>query len=190
MLSISGMLGPSSPVTQRPSWYDGSSERVSESEERHFSSTPEAGTMPRPQERKGLQSLLNAAASPEPSSPEEPFRPASYRRSFSEEVCVTSAPHPHVHLLRKELALTSRELLGRSFIPPKSVSSKQEAKVEWYQWRTDLFVKPEQICYQLFSSSKEKTSTPSAIHKRARRFYLVLQRWPLNVMAESCWAVQ
>lgn len=87
MLSITGMLGPSSPVSQRPSWYDYQSEKLSESGK---SKTSEVDNMSLSQDHQGLQPLLGTATSSEPSSPEASFRSDSHMRSFSEEVCFVS----------------------------------------------------------------------------------------------------
>lgn len=87
MLSITGMLGPSSPVSQRPSWYDYQSEKLSESGR---SKTSEVDNMSVSQDHQGSQALLGTETPSEPSSPEASFRSDSHMRSFSEEVCFVS----------------------------------------------------------------------------------------------------
>lgn len=82
MLSINGMLGPSSPTSQ------------SRREDPNFSTTsPATVSMSQQQDRTGLQSLLNTPSSPEPISPEGSY---SQVRSFSEEI-TSIPPHKRKH---------------------------------------------------------------------------------------------
>lgn len=95
MLSINGMLGPSSPTSQ------------SRREDPNFSTTsPATVSMSQQQDRTGLQSLLNTPSSPEPISPEGSY---SQVRSFSEEVCMpySSASVVAVILTSAPLQITS-----------------------------------------------------------------------------------
>lgn len=90
MLSISGMLGPSSLQSQRPLWYDYRSEQPSESERRYFSKSLVAdNNMSLPPERRKLQTSRGTSTCSELSSAS--LSSGSPMRSFGEEVCGASA---------------------------------------------------------------------------------------------------